>query len=389
MKRDTNSQAFFALLRAGLWENEVRLSQYKDIDFYAVYKLAKEQSVVGLIAAGIEHESDVKVPQNYALEFAGTALQLEQRNLAMNKFIAEMVGKMHETNIYTLLVKGQGIAQCYERPSWRAAGDIDLFLNDDDYDKAVEWFSARGSIKYDEESKYKKHVAVRINDWDIELHGTLRGELGNRIDKVIDTVQEDTFKNGHVRVWNNGVTDVIIPNADNDVIFVFTHILQHFFRGGIGLRQICDWCRLIWTYRDTLDRELLSKRLSVMGVMSEWHSFAVLAVDMLGMPEKTMPFYSPAAKWKRKSERILLYILKVGNFGQNRDIRYKEQYPYFVRFMISFHRRTDDFLRQAMVFPIDALRAYMHLWGNGFAAIYKRIIARLVSKMGTAVRHAI
>lgn len=388
MKRDANIQAFFALLKAGLWENEVRLSQYNGIDFSAVFKLAEEQSVVGLVAAGLEHTSDVKVPQSTALDFVGTALQLEQRNLAMNRFIAEMIGKMRESDINTLLVKGQGIAQCYERPLWRAAGDIDLFLNDD-YDNAVEWFSTRGSIKYNKESKYKKHIAVRMNDWDIELHGTLRGELGNRIDKVIDAVQEDTFKNDHVRVLNNGGTEVFIPSADNDVIFVFAHILQHFFRGGIGLRQICDWCRLMWTYRDSLDRELLSKRLSVMGVMSEWHSFAVLAVDMLGMPEKTMPFYSPAAKWKRKSERILLYILKVGNFGQNRDIRYKEQYPYFVRFMISFHRRTDDFLRQAMVFPIDALRAYMHLWGNGFAAIYKRIIARLVSKMGTAVRHAI
>ena len=33
-----NSKVFFELLRAGLWEKEARLSQYKDIDFSAIYK---------------------------------------------------------------------------------------------------------------------------------------------------------------------------------------------------------------------------------------------------------------------------------------------------------------------------------------------------------------
>ena len=48
-------QAFFALLRASLWEKEVRLAPYGEIDFSAVLDLAEEQSVVGLLAAGIEH----------------------------------------------------------------------------------------------------------------------------------------------------------------------------------------------------------------------------------------------------------------------------------------------------------------------------------------------
>ena len=53
MKKDNaNTQVFFALLRAGLWKQGVRLQPYGDIDFQAVYDLADEQSVVGLIAAG-------------------------------------------------------------------------------------------------------------------------------------------------------------------------------------------------------------------------------------------------------------------------------------------------------------------------------------------------
>ena len=71
MKTNTNTKAFFELVRAGLWEKEVRLSNYENIDFAEVYPLAEEQSVIGMVAAGIDHVVDVKVPQAWALQFAG------------------------------------------------------------------------------------------------------------------------------------------------------------------------------------------------------------------------------------------------------------------------------------------------------------------------------
>ena len=36
MNTNTNTKAFFELLRAGLWEKEVRLSNYENIDFAEV-----------------------------------------------------------------------------------------------------------------------------------------------------------------------------------------------------------------------------------------------------------------------------------------------------------------------------------------------------------------
>ena len=125
-----NEDAFFALVRAGLWEKDTNLSGFGTIDFSEIYRQAEKQSVIGLIAAGIEHAYDIKVPQEITLTFVGNALQLEQRNTLMNKFIADLVTKMRAVDIYTLLVKGQGIAQCYERPLWRSCGDVDLLLSD-------------------------------------------------------------------------------------------------------------------------------------------------------------------------------------------------------------------------------------------------------------------
>ena len=60
-----------ALVKAGLWEKQVQLSSIGEIDFDDILRIADEQSVVGLVTAGIEHVVDVKVPQDDVLQICG------------------------------------------------------------------------------------------------------------------------------------------------------------------------------------------------------------------------------------------------------------------------------------------------------------------------------
>ena len=83
------------------------------IDFKEVIRIAEEQSVIGLVDAGVEYVKDYRVPQNYLLVFVGSALQIEQRNVEMNAFIANLVEKLYQRDISVLLLKGQGVAPCY------------------------------------------------------------------------------------------------------------------------------------------------------------------------------------------------------------------------------------------------------------------------------------
>ena len=110
------TDAFFTLVRAGLWESEGQLSQFASIDYSIIWQMADEQAVVGLVAAGIEHVHDIKIPQNIALKFVGSTLQLEQRNKAMNQFVEKLIAQLRQIDVYALLIKGQGVAQCYRRP---------------------------------------------------------------------------------------------------------------------------------------------------------------------------------------------------------------------------------------------------------------------------------
>lgn len=361
MLSDKNQEAFFELLRAGLWEKEARLSQFMDIDYAAILQSAEEQSVVGLVTAGLEHVQDTKVSQEWLLQFIGSTLQIEQQNMDMNVFLGRLIEKLRKEDVYAILVKGQGIAQCYEKPLWRASGDIDLLLSDTNYEKAKKVLIPL-AIDVEKEFITFKHQGMTMEGgFAVELHGTLHSRLSRRVDKVIDEAQKDVSYKGSVRSWNNEGTTVFLPSLDNDVLFVFTHILHHFYIEGIGLRQICDWCRLLWTYREKLDLQLLESRIRRAGLMTEWKAFAAFAVEYLGMPKEAMPLFdendSQNDILKRKAERILEFVLECGNFGHNREKAGGK--------INSAWSKLKDFARHLRVFPVDSVKFFCHFMVDG------------------------
>ena len=94
MRKDNTIEAFFALVRAGLLSDgnqEIRIDG--NTDWNELYQLAQEQSVLGLVLAGLEH-SDVKPPKELLLQWIGEVQMVEQRNKAMNGFVAKLIVKL-------------------------------------------------------------------------------------------------------------------------------------------------------------------------------------------------------------------------------------------------------------------------------------------------------
>lgn len=365
---DNSKRAFFELIKEGLFPvhcERLRVddSLFKDVDWGEVYQLAQKQFFQGLVLAGLEH-SDVKPPQVLLLQLIGEVQVIEQKNRAMNAFIAELIEKLRKNDINTLLVKGQGVAQCYEKPLWRCSGDIDLFLSKDNYQKAKTLLIPLTS-KVETEYEGVSHLGMTIDGWMVELHGSLRVGLPKRINRVLDDIQADTFYRGNVHSWMNGQTQVLMLGKENDIVYVFVHFFNHFYKEGVGLRQICDWCRLLYTYRDSLNHGLLESRIKRAGLISEWKAFGALAVEYLGMPIETMPFYSDSTKWKKKAERIMDFILRSGNMGHNRDMSHFSKYPYLIRKCVSMGRRIGDLINHARIFPLDSLRFFPRIMFNG------------------------
>ena len=224
-------ETFFLLVRAGLFgrTEDVRGLLQGDVDWAAIYQLAKEQGVVGLVAEGVETLQSEKsginssqlVPREWALRFAAATLRAEQRNLAMNTFVANLIVWMRKRGIYVFLLKGQGVAQCYDKPLRRACGDVDLLLSDENYQKAKNHLLSftSGSAA---EHEYKKHLGMTINGWMIELHGSLRCGFSTRIDKELDKVCRDTLHGGNARTWTYNNVQIPLLEREHDVLYVLS-----------------------------------------------------------------------------------------------------------------------------------------------------------------------
>ena len=205
----------------------------------------------------------------------------------------------------------------------------------------------------------------------MELHGTMRSELWKGIERELDDIQRNIFYDGKVRSWICCKTQVFMPYFDEDVFYVFSHILHHYFRGGIGLRQVCDWCRLLWAYRDSVNLFLLESRLKKAGMMTEWKTFAALAVNALGMPYEAMPFYENSYKWQRKAERVLTFIMETGNFGHNRDLSFRQEQSAIKRKVQIFLYITGDSVRHFRNFPLDSIKVWWCMMKKGLNSLVR------------------
>ena len=206
----------------------------------------------------------------------------------------------------------------------------------------------------------------------MELHGTLRGGISNRVNKTLDEIQKETFSGGEVKSWDNHGVTVFLMGVNNDALYVFAHFINHFYKDGVGLRQICDWCRLLWTYRNEIDADLIEKRIRQMGLLSEWRAFGAYAFEYLGMPKEAMPLYSPDKKWLKKAKRINKFVLSVGNMGHNRDNSYFQKYPYAIRKLVSMGRRVGDLINHTRIFPLNSFRFFPKIMINGLMSAMRR-----------------
>lgn len=355
---DTTS-VFYALLRAGLWERDTSLPTSAPVDFNALFDLAKEQNLVGLVTAGIEHLQDHHLSYDDKHLFIHHTLTLEKRNKAMCHLVSILVGKMQQAGIFTIVVKGQGVAQYYERPLWRASSDIDFFFDEENYEKAKVFLSPHATRVLPEEEELL-HTAMCFGPWAVELHGLMPTLLSNQINSTVYRLQQEMFRNRSVRLWHHDGVDIPLPQPDDDIILVFTHFLKHFFVGGVGIRQLLDWCRILWKCQDAIDLQLLHSRLSRMGILSEWRAMATFAVQYLGMPPEAMPFYQPTARQRRLAYRISRILLNRGDLGQNNEIYRIRRSKQPGGNLVTLLRRIREFQQIFFVFPLDTPRFFIN-----------------------------
>ncbi|MDE7397624.1 MAG: nucleotidyltransferase family protein [Muribaculum sp.] len=285
------------------------------IDWKAVVALAKKHVVLGIIIDSIQFLPEHLRPSGeISAKMSRFALGLIQANMVMDKTAARLVAFFRQHGIDGVLLKGQGVARYYREPQMRQSGDIDFYVGKTAYPKAVELCRQNLTDDKNECDECEKHFGFNMGGVPVELHrlaARIYSPFRNK--RFQEWVVESLERSPSRRTLTVADTHITLPPLDFDAIFIFYHAWCHYIKGGIGLRQLCDWAMIFHSHSSDIDTARLVGNIHRFGLSKGWKLFACIAVNHLGVPEDKMPLYD--LSYSAKSEKILEEIISGGNFG--------------------------------------------------------------------------
>ena len=363
---------FFTLLRCALWGSapDVAANEVSSRDLGEVLKLAKAQTVMGLIA------NEVMTRGEFAALLSPTSKDrltlMVQENyvtyLRLNAVLLSIVLELREHGVDPVLLKGQGISKYYLIPELRQCGDIDIYVGQENFEKACDVI---GSMSTPEDHQGDipslKHYHTRIGHAFIEIHRYTDVYWPKRYDRVYQKIS-DAGMHADLVPLDFVDAEVSTPAVDFNVFFIFNHFWHHFIADGVGLRQLCDWVRLLHVNHGKINLDYLSDALCKMKLMKEWQVFGYIAVNTLGLPADEMPFYD--ARFAKAAQKVLDLIMLEGNFGHQNMKGYKRPKGYVAGKWYSFRKRFGRNLRVLRIFPKESMRYMAKVFFVGLAVMF-------------------
>lgn len=376
---NNSEKIFFDLLRAGLWDKEPDLSLFKGkIVWEEIYWFSKTQALQGVVLDGVEKLPDnLKPPRNLYIKWCAEVIQTEDQNLKLDNEIVTLVELLRSRGVEPVLLKGQGISRNYINPQRRVSGDIDIFTGTKYYNKTNELLLIEGESQ---DLYGYKHLSFKWHDEVVENHRILISlktpSANKKLQKHINNWHADE---NYETIKINGCW-VSVPPIDFNIVFILIHIVEHLFGMGVGLRQICDWARMLHQQKNNINRTTALQYLEDFKLVKAARVFGALCVKYLGLPEKDLliPYKQEDEK---ESELLIKDILKNGNFGNLERKNMRVQGWWLKRKILNF------FKAEQRVYKFRNLAPGEVIWSPWFI-IEKFVKARIfyykVSKKGNS-----
>ena len=335
-----------------------------DAQWKAIYELAKRQCVRGVAFSGIKKLPEDKRPARaMLLRWSLDAEAIAGKNKLMDQEGARLTQIFEGAGRKNAILKGQANARLYPDVLSRQAGDIDIWVE--------------GGRKNVSELLYKLNLLnAETDDHAYSLHHIHLPETkdGIAVEVHFKPASGIPFRNGALQEFLNEEIrkaekvpeGFYSPSIKFALLMQMAHLLQHFYSGGLGLRQYMDYLMLLRhsTESDRSAAVAIMKRLSMMRACG---AVMWLLQQVFGL-ERDLMLCAPD---RRRGERLLKLALAFGNFGQ-----YKSK-PKNV-----FVRWYKDRLQALSWLPFDPVNAIfkeLKYWRATISLIPKRIKRRRIA----------
>lgn len=319
------------LMRAALWQQPCE-AHLDPQEWEVVLQLASEQAIDGLIADAISQlaEGD-RPPVSIKMRLIARQLQVERMNQAMNSDLLAFTAELNRRAIPYILLKGQGVATLYPNPLHRVCGDIDLYVPMGCLKEVHHGLMAFGAIR---EMESRHHINYRANGIEWELHHSIyyfqKEERNHTFMRYVEEAMQDAP--AYVTIGDEKVR--VLPPTMN-VLLLLSHIVDHFYCEGVGLRQLCDYALMLHHKRGEIDEVKLLQALDELSLTRAYQVFGYICTHYLGLPEEDLAL-RPTDREIHLAHRVMADCLKGGNFGHaesNRRQTLWQKVTFYTRFL--------------------------------------------------------
>lgn len=321
-------EKLFEILRGELWGTGLSFSELSHEEYTDLIEMANMQTVTGLVGDCLI-KNGVKLEREDALSLYSKMKAIEKANTRVNENLVSFVNFMERKGIDYIIVKGQVVGALYPNPNARMSGDVDLYFVGDNYEKIKGLVEQRLGKQLSKLSD-GKHVEFEVNGVVFELHNKL-SQLATQKhqaywDQMIDNAIQE--KTDTVNILGKEIHTL---STTYNALYIFVHLFFHMTASGVGLRQLCDWARVlaqsafqdsnskfqVKNVNDNIDANRLEEILKELGYFKAYKAMGAFLVEYLGLPKEQFPF--PLTEKDRKwVKTIKKNIMKNGNFGRSR-----------------------------------------------------------------------
>lgn len=363
-------KVFYSILRSALWGTPVEAPEGFS-QWNMIMKLAKTQALMGLVGDVLltRHEIRETLSPKLIEKLQDIPMTNVGMHSQMNMTLQLLVLTLRMVGIEPVLLKGQGLARYYPTPELRQCGDIDIYVGEENYEKA---YDAMLTIVSEIENKSRiwdrMHYDAKIGHVMVEVHHKADEIYSRRGAKLYKEIMAAGLSKD-LCPQRFGEIDVMTPNDTYNAFYIFGHLWRHFSSSGIGLRQFCDWACFLHTHVGNLDLPYLKRMLEDLDFMKPWEVLGCFLVTELGLPEEEFPFYNK--KYVSKVDTVREYVMTDGNFGVNILAAQEKRRGYFHGKWVTVKYYVLRFIRMFAIFPKHTTLRFYYMLRDGMAQVYK------------------
>lgn len=326
----------------------------------AVMRLAREHAVTGLVA-NAAMRNRIVIAGGVAEGRGETVMRLMQQTMAHKqnqRRFEDAVGRfarlMKENGIAYVVFKGLAVARYYPEPFVRTMGDVDFYVPQCDFLRAVEVIERGLHVVMDKEDVDKHYSfdwqGIRFEmHYQIETFGSHRHQ--HRFDRMIDEAMAEHTDSFTVCDSDGNETEVSVLPPTEDLIVVFKHWFNHLLVEGVGLRQTLDLAVLLNAYRDKIDVGRLMTALDGIGYMKAFRAMLAMMKRYFGFEWLDSNFVL-GCRDERYADKLMAAVMESGNFGRK---AYKAQTSGRKKSMETAQRALAHCIKFFWLAPIDIL----------------------------------